>query len=618
MCGIYGWQMAKGQTLTTYQQTILAITLAEEMETRGRDSFGGALWHSHDQLEPTVIKALGKITTKGQELLEQSTTAVQAIVHTRLATVGAISIDNCHPFDISGTIGVHNGSVHNYRELNKKYDRDFQVDSMHLIAHIAEGKDTAELDAQGATAFAQRADQCSRIWYGRSPSGSLEVAKLTRPGDPKTTVMTIFASTAFAVSRAAERLGMDYTSVLVTPERFFYLEGGSPFTPTPMVRFPFDVTFVQYNRHRGSVTPSMTSGGTGGTTGTSSSANATVVDNDDSKIVFAYPVQKNVLPNARFTRHYAPGAAGSYSLLCPDPSCRHDLHKHAWGMCYEKGCGNPSVCSVGVPLCTDCGCYMLETIHSTFGSHGVFCDQCMESCVNGNTPGKKERRNVRKHIKSFRDATNLTEDEKRAIVVSFFAHKTGNNEKDNTEDEKDDKPVKKSGWDCPRCGERSNILSSNRDGTRDERCYKCRNASKCTKCRFTELATQESLRTGICETCREAARREAPVDAETAPLVELAPITDDGDNDSGNEYMLCGWCKKYPLACKASVKALKCGRCRYNELQKDLEYVPMASRDLVQWGNEEAALVNECLAESTVLQEMRNVSPFTPNSAVGE
>ena len=37
-------------------------------------------------------------------------------------------------------MGIHNGCITNHEALNIKYERKFEVDSMHIFAHIAEKK----------------------------------------------------------------------------------------------------------------------------------------------------------------------------------------------------------------------------------------------------------------------------------------------------------------------------------------------------------------------------------------------------------------------------------------------------------------------------------------------
>jgi hypothetical protein len=73
--------------------------------------------------------------------------------HCRSKTVGEISVKNAHPFDFpeDGIIGVHNGTLHNHRDLDT-YDYN-KVDSEVLYGHMAKNgvRDTFE-NVEGAFA----------------------------------------------------------------------------------------------------------------------------------------------------------------------------------------------------------------------------------------------------------------------------------------------------------------------------------------------------------------------------------------------------------------------------------------------------------------------------------
>lgn len=77
--------------------------------------------------------------------------------------------DCAHPFTFATpaggrVIGFHNGVIRNHDELNKKYGRDFPVDSMHLWAHKAQGLSWKELRGWG-----------NLVWYEIGPDGKREL-----------------------------------------------------------------------------------------------------------------------------------------------------------------------------------------------------------------------------------------------------------------------------------------------------------------------------------------------------------------------------------------------------------------------------------------------------------
>src|SRR4029077_386684 len=182
MCGIYGWQIRPGHKLSTYESTILGLTLAEEMEDRGRDSFGGLFW-PNPEAEPEMVttpeveeeaktkdkgvlivrRGLGKATEKDPEFLQKFASTQIMFGHTRAATMGATTIKNTHPFVVGDVIGVHNGMVYNHYNLKKKYNRDYDVDSQHIFAHINAGLDLEELDGYGTALWTRQSEGYSNL-----------------------------------------------------------------------------------------------------------------------------------------------------------------------------------------------------------------------------------------------------------------------------------------------------------------------------------------------------------------------------------------------------------------------------------------------------------------------
>src|SRR3977135_3430315 len=135
MCGIFGWSLSEEARESIHLYTLAAV-LAHTAERRGDESWGFCL-NEGPQAQHTIPKNVGSIkqTCKISQVL-----VPQVIGHTRRATSGAVTVPNAHPFHIGDIIGVHNGYIFEHEENNRKYKRDYNVDSMHLIAHIAEAK----------------------------------------------------------------------------------------------------------------------------------------------------------------------------------------------------------------------------------------------------------------------------------------------------------------------------------------------------------------------------------------------------------------------------------------------------------------------------------------------
>lgn len=131
------------------------------------------------------------------------------IGHTRFATVGEHTVENAHPFDYRHIIGAHNGGVYNHDELAKKYDkRKFNVDSQHLIGHIANGHDTKELRGYGAVTWFDKREP-GVVYICRMNRGELQAEELEGGG-------IVWASTREILIDALRLLGLFQKSKAVT------------------------------------------------------------------------------------------------------------------------------------------------------------------------------------------------------------------------------------------------------------------------------------------------------------------------------------------------------------------------------------------------------------------
>lgn len=194
MCGLFGWQLSE-KGMQAGDVKLLAAFLGTEMDSRGGDSWGVAL-----PLSGQMYKGLGKFS-KGKVINE----IVKPIVlgHTRRATTGKVTLENAHPFIIGNTIGAHNGIISNDDELSKKYKRDFSVDSMHLLAHIDEGKDIKEISGYGTVSYYNK-DVKDEIYLARGLSGDLNIVGI---GVHKKPLGVVWCSTSYSIEKALEVAG---------------------------------------------------------------------------------------------------------------------------------------------------------------------------------------------------------------------------------------------------------------------------------------------------------------------------------------------------------------------------------------------------------------------------
>lgn len=137
MCGIFGYS---GPSPDLDKVRVLGI----QNDTRGGNGCGiyidGTL---HKSVTPPKFGDWVKTVR-----LPQPTKVGTTFGHCRKATVGAVSLDNTHPFEIRGTnnrvklVGMHNGTISNWSELCEKHNidshQDIQVDSVGLLSLLAQ------------------------------------------------------------------------------------------------------------------------------------------------------------------------------------------------------------------------------------------------------------------------------------------------------------------------------------------------------------------------------------------------------------------------------------------------------------------------------------------------
>lgn len=165
MCGLFGFSKLNERTRD------MARFLAYAMVYRGDDSWGAS--NGVD-----VIKELGPITNDFHIPLGWK----EGIFHTRGASVGAVTQHNAHPFvvkhDGRRVIGIHNGGVRNYEELNNRYQRKCEVDSEHIFYHLAERRNLGELFGAGTIVWYDIYHERQTIHLARWNYGDLVIARL--------------------------------------------------------------------------------------------------------------------------------------------------------------------------------------------------------------------------------------------------------------------------------------------------------------------------------------------------------------------------------------------------------------------------------------------------------
>ncbi len=201
MCGIAGVS-----ELNSVTRRILPF-LAYEMEERGDDSWG--------MMSPDYChKEIGPITWGWQDgdvsVMELFSDGLPVSLHTRAGSVGSITKDNSHPFYVKGSkctvMGMHNGCVSNWKELEEKYKVKYEVDSHHICHFIANGMDTREIRGWGAFVWFQWANDENgeptgdpTLNFVRFNMTDFHIAKLK---DQDKTTTLIWCSTKGALNKA--------------------------------------------------------------------------------------------------------------------------------------------------------------------------------------------------------------------------------------------------------------------------------------------------------------------------------------------------------------------------------------------------------------------------------
>src|SRR5574340_1215134 len=125
MCGIFGWTFKQHAGIGQGQREVLASVLAVANSTRGDQSWG---LYARSGRNTRIVKEVGDIC-RASFASNGSTPLLMA--HTRFSTHGKINKENAHPHQAGSIVLCHNGVIFNHEDLNKKYERKCEVDSMH-------------------------------------------------------------------------------------------------------------------------------------------------------------------------------------------------------------------------------------------------------------------------------------------------------------------------------------------------------------------------------------------------------------------------------------------------------------------------------------------------------
>lgn len=189
MCGIFGFAKSEKalSEVAEHQMRGVVMDLACLNESRGKDGTGLALMGLSESIVFKQAKPVSELlkTRKFREVLRQITSkTLLCLGHTRLATVGSVHNNHCHPFVSQDFVGVHNGHFLNRESLLKKYQKTAEtpVDS-EAIFRVLDGEQSVsgmidrlrEMSGDFALGFAGVRDPY-RLYLVRNEERPLHVA----------------------------------------------------------------------------------------------------------------------------------------------------------------------------------------------------------------------------------------------------------------------------------------------------------------------------------------------------------------------------------------------------------------------------------------------------------
>lgn len=216
MCGIFGF-MFKKEGISSEQRGALLTVLAFGNAKRGDDSWG--FWNGSRN---EVTRGLGSIE-KG---IHRVFNSKYGFGHTRKGTCGAITIPNAHPFEIGDIVGAHNGMIMNHSELNTKYKREHEVDSMHIFSHLNESRGLDDIRGYGAIEWMKK-NSPGKIYLCRLSGGDLSIRGIAGPDGKE--VGIVWSSDDNHLKTALMASGFDSSEYQVEQNKVFLVEGGELF-----------------------------------------------------------------------------------------------------------------------------------------------------------------------------------------------------------------------------------------------------------------------------------------------------------------------------------------------------------------------------------------------------
>jgi glutamine---fructose-6-phosphate transaminase (isomerizing) len=194
MCGIIGY-IGKKEALPLLMEGL------KKESYRGYDSSGICVFNNG---EATCKKAVGKLEELEKKVLAEEIVGNIGVGHSRWATHGAVTEENCHPHaDCKENIFVvHNGIIENFKQLKEKLQEDghtFRSDTdTEVLPHLIEKFFEGNLEEAVREALQYVRGTYGLVVIAKKDSGKIVAARLSSP-----LVLSVNGSGGFVASDPA-------------------------------------------------------------------------------------------------------------------------------------------------------------------------------------------------------------------------------------------------------------------------------------------------------------------------------------------------------------------------------------------------------------------------------
>lgn len=213
MCGLFGYSFHTQPGKNQLRSMMTALML-------NNDRRGGKGWGMFLPKNNQVMRGVTSIAKGWGDRSWWWLDQPMLLAHTRYPSIGAVKKANSHPFRKGHIVGAHNGCLSNHSELNKLYERKFEVDSEHIFQHLAEGKEMYDVEAYGAITWVDQKDNAQEIKVCKFNNGILSVWRVENHG-------IVYSSEADAVEEALDIAGLKGVNLRLDEDQIYNIKDGT-------------------------------------------------------------------------------------------------------------------------------------------------------------------------------------------------------------------------------------------------------------------------------------------------------------------------------------------------------------------------------------------------------